>query len=165
MISFTDPGSNWFITSCSLQAKSDPRPSRAQPTFGKWTKLSQRTKPGRFIVFRFRCWLKEHEANRLPGYAGVQICVSQGAQGGRTFSKINECLVLSSYYKELKEGRNQQNKNHQGNTGYQDTRGTNHGWANNYSERSIRNMKTFHRNGKKMYYKIKQEITKGLCSP
>lgn len=110
MISFTDPGSNWFITSCSLQGKSDPRPSTTQPTFGKWTKLSQRTKLGRFTVFRFRCWLKEHEAHRLPGYAGVQICESQGAQGGWTFDKKNECPVLSSYYKELKEGRNQQHK-------------------------------------------------------
>lgn len=69
-----DPGSNWFIIFCSVQAW------RALPMFGKSTKLSQRTKQGRFMVFRFGCWLKEHEANRLPGYAEAQICVSQGVQ-------------------------------------------------------------------------------------
>lgn len=69
-----DPGSNWFIIFCSVQAW------RALPMFGKSTKLSQRTKQGRFMVFRFGCWLKEHEANRLPGYAEAQICVGQGVQ-------------------------------------------------------------------------------------
>lgn len=81
MISFTDLRSNRFITYCSLRANSDPRPSRAQSTLGKWTKLSHRAKTGRFIVFRFRCGLKEHEANRLPGHAQTQICLSQGVQG------------------------------------------------------------------------------------
>lgn len=71
-----DPGSRIKLIHHLLQ-----RPGMKGPAlFGKSTKLSQRTKQGRVMVFRFRCWLKEHEANRLPGYAEVQICVSQGVQ-------------------------------------------------------------------------------------